>query len=181
MYDTCMKYIHIVGIAGVIIVSAVAGYALFGREGGVPDISQEGMINTGTQSSFTGSLFDLGTRGGNWKCTVDSSAQTGVGAVSSSGEVHVSGSSVRADFTSTIPGAGKVDVHMITDATHVYTWTSAYPQGFKAKVAAAGTPSATAPTGQGMNASQSYEYQCEKAAPDASLFTPPTSVTFLEM
>lgn len=131
-----------------------------------------------TPGIFDGSIADLAIRGGDWKCTVDAKANTGGGQAISSGVVYVSGKRVRADFTSTVPGMGKVDSHLMADGTDVYSWTSLYPQGIKTKMAAADSDSTTKTSGGGMDANQNYTYQCAPAQSDASLFVVPAGVSF---
>jgi hypothetical protein len=127
--------------------------------------------------TFTGSVADLSARGGDWKCTVEDQASTPAGQTPSSGTVYVSGRRVRADFTTTAQGYGAVNSHLIADGTSVYSWSSIMPQGIKTAQADAGSDD-DATSGSGDTADQRYTYQCAPAQADATLFVPPSSVTF---
>jgi hypothetical protein len=174
----------IVGLT-VVGVLGVGAYLFMGNKGtSVAEVAMPESSREAAAGPFTGSVFDLAQRGGSWKCTVDTTATTGAGAAMSAGTVHVSGTSVRADFTTTIAGMGPVESHMITDGSFAYTWTSMMPRGFKMKVDSTQTAQADATSqtsGEGMDAHQSYTYNCEKESPDATLFTPPSSISFVEM
>lgn len=126
-----------------------------------------------TSGKFEGSFADLSTRGGEWKCMVDTSTAEAV----SSGSVYVSQKNVRGDFTSDVASYGQVESHIITDGESVYTWTSVMPQGFKMKMVATGNDSGK-PSGQGGDANQKYSYDCEPFTVDASLFVVPSDIQF---
>ena len=131
---------------------------------------------------FTGSLTELAARGGEWTCTVDAQASTGVGQVASSGIVYVSDNKVRADFESDVPNFGAVQAHMIADAQYVHSWTSAMPQGIKTKAIATATHDPSVPTqAAGYDAQQSYTYDCTPGSVDASLFEIPANITFMTL
>lgn len=174
-------------IVGLLLVigAGAAAYLLLGKGTEAPsETASSGAVEEVSAGPTTGSLVDLARRSGSWKCTVDTTALTGAGAAISSGVVHVLNGSVRADFTTTVPGMGPMESHMITDGAYTYTWTSMMPRGFKMKVdttQAAPESNTAAPSGEGMDARQSYSYECEKASPDTALFTPPSSVSFVEM
>jgi hypothetical protein len=168
----------LVGIVG------VAGYLLFGKGESTLQDARTTKTEEVSNGPASGSLFDLARRSGSWKCVVDIAAETGAGTALSAGVVHVLDGSVRADFTTTVPGVGPMESHMIADGMNVYTWTSMMPRGFKMKMdttetSVSGAP--TSPSGEGMDANQSYAYTCEKVSVDAALFTPPSSVSFVEM
>lgn len=120
-----------------------------------------------------GSLQDLAKRSGDWKCTVDASTAQSV----SSGVTYISGGKIRADFTTSVQGYGNVDSHMLADGTHVYSWSSMMPQGIKTAQTAAGQGGAET-SGSGMDANQSYSYDCQPWTPEPSVFAVPAEVTF---
>jgi hypothetical protein len=128
--------------------------------------------------TFTGSVADLSARGGDWKCTVEDKASTPAGQTPSSGTVYVSGRRVRADFTTTVQGYGAVDSHLIADGTDTYSWSSMMAQGVKTAMPPAGSDEDATTSGGDDSAGQRYTYQCAPAQADASLFVPPSSVTF---
>ena len=140
------------------------------------------MEQEASEGAFEGSLADLSRRGGNWKCVVETTANTGAGSVASSGTVYVSGEKVRADFTSEVPGFGVVDAYMIADGAYVYSWTSMTPQGVKTEMVAdtEETTEDVPTSGSGYDPNHSYEYDCQMATADASLFVVPGDVTFIE-
>jgi hypothetical protein len=122
-----------------------------------------------------GSLQELAKRSGDWKCTVDSTTAQAI----SSGVTYVSGGKIRADFTTSVQGYGNVESHMLADGTDVYSWSSMMPQGIKTKQAAGAEADGTTQTsGSGMDANQSYSYDCQPWSADASLFAVPSDVTF---
>lgn len=167
-------------IAGLVVVGG--GYYVM--NGSATGMSSENAEQTSEQAEagvYTGSLYDLAQRGGEWKCTVDSKATTGVGEAMSSGTVYVSGNNVRADFTSTVPNFGSIESHMIVSGEYAYTWSSVMPQGIKTNVNMKDSPSQVATSGASSDANQEYSYDCDPAQADVSLFVVPTTVTFTTM
>jgi hypothetical protein len=166
---------RIIGIV-VVIVLAGGGYAIYrGMQAAMP-ASQDSQTSTSTPQeagTFTGSVADLSARGGDWKCTVDTKASAG--ATAASGVVYVSGTRIRADYHSTVQGVGAVEAHLIADGTSVYSWSSMLPQGIKTEMSASQDESISA-LGDGAN--QSYTYDCDPAHADASLFVPPSNISF---
>jgi len=169
----------VLGLLAAVVVLG-GGYYYVQNSGGASSDDSMGADSTQTESgSFSGSFSDLSKRGGNWKCTIDAEANTGAGSVVSSGTVYVGGNKVRADFTSNVPSVGSVETHMIADGTDVYSWSSMMPSGFKMKQTEGemGTgPGAT--SGQGVDANQSYAYDCDPWTGDQSVFAPPSNISF---
>jgi len=166
----------IIGVLAVVVVGAGA-YMVIAKP--ASDSAMSGSEASTEQGSgrFSGSFADLTARGGEWKCTIDSSVDTGAGAAISSGVVHVSGNKVRGDFTTNVEGYGSVQAHMISDGEYVYSWSDMAPQGIKVKAAA--QSSGTGPTsGQVVDLNHSYSYDCEQSSTEASLFVPPANVSF---
>lgn len=115
------------------------------------------------------SLFGLGSV----KCDVTSE----VGAISQ-GEVYIAGNKMRADFTSQTQ-AGTFKVHMINDGVTLYSWADSVPQGVKLPAPDI-SAQAKAPTMEaGFDYSAQVDYSCTPWTEDLSVFTPPTSVTFI--
>lgn len=131
--------------------------------------------------SFKGSLTALSERGGEWKCVVESNADTGVGMVVSEGVVYVSGEKVRADFTSTVPGVGPVEAHTIVDSTMAYVWSSMAPQGIKTDVTAYAASGGSGTSGAYGDAQQSYTYDCQPYVAEAGLFVAPADISFTQI
>lgn len=169
----------IVGLLATVVVVGGGYYYMQNSGGASSDDSMEADSAKMEGGAFAGSFSDLSKRGGNWKCTIDAEANTGAGSVVSSGIVYVGGNKVRADYTSNVPSVGSVETHMIADGTDVYSWSSMMPSGFKMKQTEGemGTGSG-ATSGQGVDANQSYAYDCDPWTGDQSVFTPPTNISF---
>lgn len=170
-------------IAGIVALGILAGGAYYFMNGSSTgaDVTGDAPKGGAEAGAFKGSMAALMERGGNWKCTVDSSANTGAGTALSSGVVYVSGNKVRADFTSTVQGFGNVESHMIADGESVYSWSSMMPQGFKLPQTQMTGEGGTETSGSGFDANQSYAYDCQPSSAQASLFTAPANITFTEL
>jgi len=167
-----MKSNLVIGIVLSAVVILGGGYYLM-NYGATSSIDQGGA--TVTAGKFTGSFAELASRGGSWKCTIDSPTGASASVVS----VYVSDGKVRGDFTSDVEGYGSVESHMLTDGKDIYTWSSIMPQGIKTKmVTSAPGDEATRTSGQEISPSQSYSYDCQPWSKDESVFTLPTTVTF---
>jgi hypothetical protein len=128
------------------------------------------------EGSFTGSMFDLAKRGGDFKCTIAHGSDIAV----SSGTVYISGEKIRGDFQSNVQGMS-IDSHMIALPDALYVWSSVAPTGVKlprSNVEGGGDASMG---GQYSDYQQSYTYDCESWGADASMFSVPSSVTFTEI
>lgn len=170
-----------IGIVVGLVVVLGGGYYLMSAKtaqapegSGTQTVETTPAVESAQAGKFTGSLTDLATRGGSWKCTVDASTAQSVSA----GVTYVSGGKVRGDYTTNVEGYGKAESHMIADGEYVYTWSSMMPQGVKTKMVAQGA-GGTATSGQGADANQSYSYDCQPWTADASLLVPPANVTFM--
>jgi hypothetical protein len=171
----------LLGVVAILVIGGGAYFLMNGApagEQGTQNMNQESSADTSSGGAFSGSIADLSARGGEWKCTVDSSANTGAGQAISSGTVYVSGKSVRGDFTTSVQGFGTVESHMIADGSNVYVWSSAMSQGFKMNMTASGGSGSAATSGQGMDINQNYSYDCQPAQASASLFAPPANISF---
>jgi hypothetical protein len=171
----------IIGVVAAVVVLG-GGYYVLNRPAVAPvTLGQEQPATTTSETvaapgKFSGSLAELATRGGSWKCSVDSTTAQAV----STGVTYASGGKVRADFTTSVPSYGSVETHLIADGVDVYTWSPMMPQGIKTKMTAQG--SGTGPTsGQGVNTDTEYSYDCQPWTADATLFVVPTNVTFRAM
>lgn len=163
-------------VAAIVIVGGGAWYFLSHKS-----VKKE--VEIGTQqkkddATGTGTFADLVGKAGSWKCTV----KTEVEQAPSEGVAYIADGKVRADFTSKVAALqGKtVTSHMITADGYVYTWSDAYPQGMKMKMPEGQQAPDTNPKGSvPMNAP--VEYTCAPWVTDPAVFTPPTSVSFMEM
>jgi hypothetical protein len=175
----------LIGIVA-LLVAAGGGYYAFSHHSSVslPTSGIATSTDTNAQPSqsaqdaapgkFTGSYAALAARSGSWKCTVDSAAMQ----TKTSGVAYVSSGKLHADFTTSVPSYGSMESHVIADGTDVYTWSSIMPQGIKTKMVQGQGSGSGATSGQGSDANQSYSYDCQPWTADASLFVPPSTVTF---
>ena len=127
-------------------------------------------------ASFTGSWNDLVKRGGNYACEINHQGAND----STTGMVYVSGTSVRGTFYSNT-SAGAVTSNMLKKGDTVYVWTSAYPTGFVMKATAMGDSAQTGTSGQGVDANQSYNWNCSAVGADASQFALPSGIEFMDL
>jgi hypothetical protein len=121
---------------------------------------------------FTGTMAQLASRGGAYKCTFDASTA----AAQSTGTTYVSDGKVRTDFK-TVAGGVPVQSHMIQTGGYIYMWTTIAPTGVKIKVG----PVDSTPAGQNAQynaANASYTYDCQGWTADVSEFQFPSGVTF---
>lgn len=147
-------------------------------------MEQEEQIETATPTPETANDAGLAQAfaGGSWKCDVVSSAQVGAGQADSSGTVYISDGKIRADFSSNTE-MGNVKSSMIADGGYIYTWSSMIPQGFKAKITEEGEAQEVLfgiQAGAGIEPDSGYQYSCQQASVDASLFAVPADVDFIE-
>ncbi len=158
-------------IAAVIIVGGGVWY--FSSSGG----SQTGTENEAQEGASGAATFaDLIARAGSWKCEVSMSVEE----APSEGVAYISGGKIRADFTSTPAATGQpVTSHMIQADGYAYTWSDMYPQGMKILIPE-GQETSTSASG-GVDYDSRVEYSCAPWVADASLFTPPADVTFMEL
>lgn len=169
------KYIAI--LAGAVILIGAGYYFMSGAS--VSDVSQEQGDASGTsltmdEAEFSGSFMDLAQRGGNYKCTfVHEDANA-----ASSGTVYVSGAKIRADSTSSTQGM-TIENHMISDGEYVYVWSPSLPQGFKVPASQGEGSGDPGMSGQYGDFNQQYAYDCDTWSGDASMFAPPSDVTFM--
>ena len=105
------------------------------------------------------------------------------------GKTYVTSNKMRTDFDATTPEGQKISTSMIKDGDWLYSWTSASSQGVKMKVPAVmeSTKSTETNNGTGNNIYQNFDpnlemnYDCKAWVVNSSMFTPPSSVTFMEV
>jgi len=132
----------------------------------------------GKAAPFTGSWMDLVKRGGTYVCEVDHSSAVDI----SSGSVYVSGTDVRGDFTSKT-ASGVVESSMLKKGDTVYVWGGGMPQGVKmqATMMESSTGAPTGTSGQAVDMKQEYGWNCTATTPDASKFTLPKGIEFMDL
>lgn len=161
------KQYYLFGAIAVVIIGA--GLLMF-RSAYHGDASKDTPIHA------SGSMTDIIAKGGSWKCEVSHKNASD----DTAGVVYIADGKMRGDFESTIPQTGKIETHMISDASYAYTWTSLMKTGMKIKVTPQAATSSASVEKQDMY-HQQYDYQCSSWKPDATFFNLPTDIAFNEM
>jgi hypothetical protein len=162
----------------VILVIAAIAFALArsnGDDNGTATTTPNGNGTSTGETAFSGNLFALASRGGDWNCTW-SSEQDGVDL---DGSVLVSGGKFKSDVT--ISGVGmNATAHTIGDGAYVYSWQDGATTGVK--IAAAQGAGALEVSGgtQTVPLTGEYNYDCDPWTANVSAFTLPSNVTFQE-
>lgn len=144
------------------------------------DLGQnESTSSTSSSSSstieFTGSLEELATRGGSYKCVFDHKTDIG----ESTGTVFISDKHIRGDFNSVVKVMSQttnIESHMISDGDFTYTWSPSMPNGLKLPVNK--TASSSANSSQGFDYSQKLDYKCDSWTIDPNKFVLPKDIEF---
>lgn len=158
-------------IIGVVITAVIAtGISLFLFRRGT-------VVPPGVKISNPGTLAALMAAGGSVKCTVAPGTEND----GMSGTFYVSGKNVRGDFSVNDEGQATAS-HMIVDNQFTYTWFDGNEMGFKMVNTTEPGDTNDAPVAEtrGFDPNQAMDYQCVSWIKDASLFIPPTDVTFSE-
>lgn len=169
-------------LIGVIVAAVVliGGYVVFSqqdtgerehRDG--EHIEEDGAMME--EGSFSGSLFDLGARGGTYRCTFSHSSEVGT----SNGTVYISGERIRGDFESVAQGFA-IESHMLALSGTIYSWSPLAPTGVKLPRNDVEGEGGAAMSGDYADLQQAYAYDCEAWSVDESVFEIPSSVTFIE-
>lgn len=123
---------------------------------------------------FKGSLQELITRGGSWKCDVSVTVEN----ITTTGTNYVGGGKVRADFTSVVPEFGNITSHMIMRENTVYSWSDLSPKGLKFAVENGEVQDPRTSTEATPQFDQAYNYTCSAWPTDESKFELPSGITF---
>lgn len=122
--------------------------------------------------SFSGTMFELFERGGNWQCvwkqqTSDLDAQ---------GNIFISGKKFKSD---TISSSGSVDLaaHALSDGEFFYAWTSLATIGIRAELAEL-KKQADDNTPQTTELGKNYLFDCQPWKADNSVFAIPMDIVF---
>jgi hypothetical protein len=162
----------ILSIIVVLVIAAIA-FALVRSNGDDTGTATTTNATSSEEAVFSGDLFTLASRGGDWECTW-SSEQDGVDL---DGKVFVSNGKFKSDVT--ISGVGmNATAHTIGDGMYVYMWQDGATTGVR--VPAAQGASALEVTGgtQAVPLSGEYSYDCDPWAAGVSTFALPGNVTF---
>ncbi len=161
----------------VILVIAAIAFALVrsnGDDNGTATTTPNGTNATSTgETAFSGNLFALASRGGDWNCTW-SSEQNGVNL---DGSVLVSGGKFKSDVT--ISGIGaNATAHTIGDGTYVYMWQDGTTTGVKVPAAQGASNLEVTAGAQAVPLTGEYNYDCDPWTASANTFALPANVTF---
>lgn len=170
-------------IVGAVLVGVLGAGAWFYMSGGMAEMRggesgerlMEGATATDPNSLESGTWRSLMGMTSAARCTVSTTAN----GVESMGTVYVANGSMRGDFSSTVNGRA-VDSHIIADATTVYTWSTGLPQGVKTPRDLA-TGQTSGNSTETFNPNAELNYSCGAWTADASMFVPPTDITFLDI
>jgi hypothetical protein len=141
--------------------------------GSTTEEQASGKMATG---AFTGSWKELATRGGNYVCDINQSAEN----TKTTGTVYVMGNKLRGEFI-TKSTNGTDTSYMLKDADTIYIWSSAMPQGISMKASAMEGSGTGSTQGQVENQNLSYDWNCRATGSDAALFMKPADVEFVDM
>lgn len=166
----------LLGIGALVVVLAGGWFLVSSSPGSLETSETQGEPQE--SSAFTGTLADLASRGGSYRCSVSQESDV----ASTAGTVLVDGGRVRGDFTSTVVAAGglSVETHIIIRDDYTYTWTPIAPTGFRARVAQGGSAGDASLSGQYADFSQAYSYECDPWSVDESAFELPP-LTFIDV
>ena len=158
-------------ILGVVVVGAAAYF--FMNSGNVTPGDQEAAV--GESASVGATFAELVAMGQSVECTF--SYDDGAGNVSS-GTVYMAGKDrIRGDFMVSSPAA--TEMHLIRTDGYTYIWGPALPQGVKAAVTAENEGDLfDTETGA---VDPNTQYTCVSWSVDASKFTLPSGVPFLDV
>ena len=123
------------------------------------------------------SIRALMAKGQPMKCQYNPSAAT----AGQSGTIYLSGEKMRGDFT-IIQNGQEFKTSIIRDGQWMYSWSGAMNgQGTKVKVTAQASGTAAAEANKGFDVDQPLDANCTAWQADASVFTPPSNVTFQDL
>ncbi len=161
-------------LAGVVVIAGAALFMIFGKS--TAPIAGEGGVIEGEYSIE--SIMNLGQA---YICKFEKQDQ--VSKVS--GTVYTDGQKIRGTFdiqTQAFQNQAFTS-DLIVKEGDTYTWTSLFPQGYRAKVAKSATQNATpSEQAQLVGTKDKMNYKCTPwLEVDPSLFELPTNVTFVEL
>lgn len=163
-------------VVAIIVLAILAYLFVFNKRSSAPttDTSIQGSSQstggTDQATSSSQSLQELVAKGSSVKCTYGESG--------SEGTMYISSGKARGDFS-----AGTQKGHMVMMDKTSYIWMDGSSQGFKSSLDTSAPTTAAANSGtasQGVDASKKMNYSCSPWSADASMFTLPTSVQFMD-
>lgn len=169
-------------IAVVVVVVGVGAFLLVGRPASAPSENNPAEIadNTANQlpnesNSGPATLQNLLRSGKAQKCTFSDMAEGN----NSKGTFYISNGKARGDID-VVAGDQAINSHMIIDGQTSYIWSNAIDKGVKITMPDSPAPVADSQPGQ-FDANKTVDYKCENWIVDASLFIPPSTITFSDM
>jgi hypothetical protein len=180
----------IIGVIVVVII-AVAAWFIFSPQASTETSSSVTSVSTstsevassssptsqGTTVQSAGTLRALVTQGGNYTCTLTTTAQSGNGT---RGTIYAAGGKTRLDFV--FQGSNGVDTttHIIRNGTYAYTWVDGQTLGTRTPITASSPIVPEQPQGGVIAVADNLQISsdCRPWVPDASQFVPPTAITF---
>lgn len=167
-----MSSTKIIGI--VIGLVVVGGLVYMGMRNSGDNV--RGPLGDGQGESVSGSIGDLLSRGGDWKCTW-SFEQDGVRA---DGAIRMSGNKFRTDMESTQNDLS-LFAYSVSDGEFIYAWTDLAPFGTKMNISVLENGQVAAEANpQAQMFGDEYAFDCDPWTVDASAFVPPSGITFME-
>lgn len=175
----------VIAIIAVVAVGGGAAYVIsqnkadVAMEGSDMTASMEGSAETSTGAEVSAGIDARGTLrsllglGQNVMCTFTSTA-----GAESSGTVYVANGSMRTDFRAEAAGSVQTGSMIVKDDTS-YVWMGS--QGMKMDLSAQAEANANANAEQSVDLDAPVEYDCETWTPDASKFTLPAGVEFVDI
>lgn len=158
----------------VVAVAAGATYYFGFRNTGGENIAGN-TSETSEENSFSGSLIELSSRGGNYVCTFTHSSEV----AESTGTVYISGTNLRGDFSSQVQNM-RIESHMIRKDGFLYTWSPMAPTGFKIPETMAEGNGDAEMQAKYSDINQAYSYDCQAWTPEESRFALP-AMTFQQI
>ena len=164
-------------IVAIVVIGGGAWYFSSQKSVGTSGDALEQQADTMKESKGMGTFAELIGKVGTWKCTV----RMNVAEAPSEGVAYIADGKVRADFTSKVQALGGKEVQssMIQTDGYVYTWSNMMPQGMKMKVPLSNDPAVSEMVPD--NYTEQVDYDCGPWMMDASKFTPPAEVSFMEL
>lgn len=174
----------IIGVI-VVILAAIGGYVFMQNRSGNSMIGSDNRQMAESGDSKMMSLKELMNLGQSQMCTFSSTTEEGT----VNGTSYIANGKVRTDFSGTDQTDIAYSGGMIMDSEYMYTWTNEKNEGVKMPIATFETDTST---GESQDTAESYqqapinpneqtEYSCSAWNVDSSVFTPPSTVTFLDM
>lgn len=181
-----MNKTYLLGVGAVVAIAVVAGIALTGTKdepkNGTESISEK----MSEKTSMKHSLKDFLGVGDTLKCTYTSTDEN----ATTEGITYTANGKVRSDSTITPTNTGiAMSSYSIIDGEYMYSWGGEMPQGMKMKLdamtemenmAKTKTETDTQIPKEATLYDEAYDYDCEPWRVDASLFVPPSNVTFTD-